>query len=84
MERHQLPVEVGEGDGIGVKEAQLPHPAAGQYLGGVAAHPADAEHRHMRAAQRVQRGLAQQAPGAIVLFRIGFHQNQLPLGDIIY
>ena len=50
----QLAVDIGEAQGILVHQGQLSHPGAGQDLGGVAAHAAQAEHRHMAAGEPVQ------------------------------
>ena len=50
----QLAVDVGEAQGVLIHQGQLPHPGAGQYLGGIAAHAAQAEHRHMAAGEPVQ------------------------------
>ena len=67
VQRHQLAVQVGERDDVAVKQTQLPYPAAGQHLNGLAADAADAEHGHMGLAQCVQRGCAQLGAGAGVL-----------------
>ena len=65
-QRHQLAVEVGGGDGVAVHQRQRAHAAAGQDLGGMAPHPADAEHRHAGGPQRIQRVLSQKPPCAAV------------------
>ena len=43
MQRHKLAVQVGKCDGVAVKRAQLPYPAAGQHLNSLPADAADAD-----------------------------------------
>ena len=52
-------------------QAQLPYPAAGQYLNGLPADAADAKNGHMGAVQHVQCGCAQLGTGACVLIGHG-------------
>ena len=60
VQRVQLAVDVGEGQGVLIHQRQLSHTAAGQTLSGVASHAAKAEHDHMAAGESVQRVSAQQ------------------------
>ena len=71
MQRHKLAVQVGKCNGIAVKQAQLPYPAAGQYLNSLPADAADAKNGHMGAAQYVQCGCAQLGTCAGVLIGHG-------------
>ena len=64
---HDLAVQVGQADLIVVDEVQRTHAAAGQCLNGIAAHAANAEHRHAGMVQRFHGFLAQQQLGAGIL-----------------
>ena len=68
VEGAELAVDVGDADGVLIHQRQLTYAGAGQDLGGIAAHAAQAEHGHMGALQALQRRLAQHHLGAQKLF----------------
>ena len=60
----KLAVQVGEGDRVVVHKVERANTAAHQRLGGIAAHAADAEDRHARAAQGLHGIAAEQQFGS--------------------
>ena len=60
----KLAVQVGGADHVLVNEGELAHPGPCQGLGGVAAHPAQAQYGHMGGLETVYGGVAQHQRGA--------------------